>query len=93
MHKIVVDFFSNYPVIGALLASALWFYGGYQYLVKGKQIVGLSWQFIGVLILGAFCINAILSRAWYSLMIAVGAITVELWLIRRYRRQNRLGHT
>jgi hypothetical protein len=50
MFKIVLDFFSKHLVIAALLASILWFYGGYQYLVKGKQIVGLSWQFIGVLV-------------------------------------------
>jgi hypothetical protein len=93
MYKIVFDFFSQHLVIADLLASALWFYGGYQYLVTGKQIVGLSWQFIGVLVLGAFCVNAILSTNWYNLIVAVGAIAVELWLIRRYMRENPLGHT
>jgi hypothetical protein len=66
MYKIVLDFFSTHLVIAALLASALWFYGGYQYLVKGKQIVGLLWQVIGALVLDALCVNAILSRSWYS---------------------------
>lgn len=61
--------------------------------MKGKQIVELSWQFIGVLVLGAFCVNAILSRNWYSLIVAVGAIAVELWLIRRYGCENHLGRT
>jgi len=93
MYKVVLDFFSKHLVIAALLASALWFYGGYQYLAKGKRIVGLSWQFIGVLVLGAFCVNAILSRNWYSLIVAVGAIAVELWLIRRYGSENHISHT
>ena len=93
MYKIVLDFFSKHLVIAALLASALWFYGGYQYIVKGKQIVGLSWQLIGVLVLAAFCINAVLSKSWYSLIVALGAITVELWLIRRYRRENHVGRS
>jgi hypothetical protein len=88
MFKVVLDFFSEHLVIAALLASALWFYGGYQYLEKGKQIVGLSWQFIGVLVLGAFCINAVLSKSRYSLIVALAAITVELRLIRRYWREN-----
>jgi hypothetical protein len=92
MYEIVLNFFSKHLVMAALLASALWFYGGYQYLEKGNQIVGLSWQFIGVLVLVAFCVNAILSGNWYSLIVAVGAIAVEVWLIRRYRRENRLGH-
>jgi hypothetical protein len=93
MYKIILDFVSNHLVIAALLASALWFYGGHQYLVKGKQIVGLSWQFIGVLVLGFFCVNAVLSRNWYSMVVALGAIIVELWLIRRYRRESHLGRT
>jgi hypothetical protein len=45
------------------------------------------------LVLGAFCVNAILSTNWYNLIVAVGAIAVELWLIRRYMRENPLGHT
>ncbi len=83
MYKIVFDFFSKNLIIGALLASTLWFYGGYQYVAKGKQMVGRSWQFIGVLVLCAFCVNAIFSRSWCSLVVAVGAIAVELCLIRR----------
>lgn len=93
MYKIIVDFLSNHLVIAALLASALWFYGGHQYLVKQKQIVGLSWQFIGVSVLGAFCVNAVLSRNWFSMIVALGAIIVELWLILRYAREKRLDHT
>jgi hypothetical protein len=91
MYKTVLYFFSKHLVIAALLASTFWFYGGYQYLVKRKKIVGLSWQFIGVLVLGAFCVNAILSRNWYGLIVAVGAIAGELWLVRR-GRENHLGH-
>ncbi len=93
MYKIVIDFLSKHLVLAALLASALWFYGGHQYFVKGKQAVGLSWQVIGVLVLGAFCVNAVLSGSWYSLIVALGAIALELWLIRRYVGENHLGHT
>jgi hypothetical protein len=88
MYRTILDFFSKHLVVAALLASALWFYGGYQDLVKGGRIAGFSWQFIGVLVLGAFCVNAVLSRSWYSLFIALGAIAVELWLIRRYWRED-----
>jgi hypothetical protein len=45
--------------------------------------VGVLWQVIGVLILVAFCGNALLTRAWFSLPIAVAAILVEVWLMRR----------
>ena len=93
MYKTILDFFSKHLVVAALLASALWFYGGYQNLVKGKRNAGLSWQCIGVLVLGAFCVNAVLSSSWYSLIIALGAIVVELWLIRRYWREDHLGRT
>jgi hypothetical protein len=88
MVKFVLDYFSEHLAFAALLVSAVWFFGGYQYVVKGKRMVGLSWQFIGVIVLAAFCVNAILSRSWYSLIIVLGAITVELLLIRRYWREN-----
>jgi hypothetical protein len=93
MYKLILDFLSKHLVIAALLASALWFYGGHQYLGKGKQITGLAWEFIGVLVLAAFCVNAILSKDWYSLIVALGAITVELWLIGRYWRENNPGRS
>lgn len=84
MGKIVLDFFSEHLAIPALLVSGLWFYGGYQYLTKEKHVVGLSWQFIGVAVLAAFGSNAVLSGSWYSLVVILVAITVELLLIRRY---------
>jgi hypothetical protein len=91
MYKVVHDFFSDHLVFAALLVSALWFYAGYQDLVKAKHFVGLSGQFIGVAVLGAFCVNAVLSRSWHSLIVALGAIAVELLLIRRYWREKHLG--
>lgn len=91
MYTVLVDFFLKHLVIAALLASAFWFYGGYQYVAKGKQIVGIAWQLIGVFLLGAFCVHAAFSRGWFSLIVALAAITTELWLIRRGIRQ-RLNH-
>jgi hypothetical protein len=86
----VVDFFSKHLVLAALLVSALWFYGGYQYLVRAKRAVGLSWQFIGVAVLVAFCVSAFRSGSWYSLIVILGAIALELLLIRRYWRERRV---
>jgi hypothetical protein len=91
--KFILDFFSNHLAVTALLVSGLWFYCGYQYLVRAKRIVGLSWQFIGVAVLIAFCVNALLSGSWYSLIIVLGAVIVELLLIRRYWREKHLGHS
>jgi hypothetical protein len=88
----VVDFFSKHLVVAALLVSSLWFYGGYQYIVKKKPTVGLSWQLIGVAVLFAFCLNAVLSANWPSLAIALGTIAVELLLIWRYWRERRAEH-
>jgi hypothetical protein len=68
MAKLILDYFSGHLALAAVFVSALWFYGGYQYVVKEKRIVGLSWQFIGVAVLAAFCVNAVLSRSWYSLI-------------------------
>ena len=87
MYKTIVDYLSSHLLVAALVASGLWFYGGYQYLGKKNQVGGFAWQVIGVLLLGAFCINAILSGRWYSLVIALGLIAVELCLIRRFWRE------
>jgi len=93
MYRTLIDFFSNHLIVPALTASALWFYGGHQYLVKGHKGAGFSWQFIGVFLLGAFCVNALLSGSWYSLIVALGALVVELWMIRQYWREDHLDHT
>jgi hypothetical protein len=83
MYTIILDFLSNHLVMAALLVSAMLFYSGYQFLEKGNRTAGLGWQFIGVLVLIAFCYNAVVSRAWYSLIIAVAVMITEIWLIRR----------
>jgi len=90
MYTTIVDYLSTHLVVAALAASGLWFYAGYQYLTKKNRIGGFAWQMIGVFLLGAFCVHAILSGGWYSLIIALAAITVELWLIRRQWRENNL---
>lgn len=91
MAKFILGYFSDHLAFAALLVSGLWFYGGYQYIVRAKRMVGLSWQFIGVAVLAAFCVNAVLSRSWYSLIVVLGAIAVELWLIRRYWGEKACG--
>jgi hypothetical protein len=90
MYKFIVDFLSNHMVVMAMLASLGWFYAGYKDFLRGKQIVGSAWQMIGVLLLLIYSINAALSKEWYSLIIAASGMSVELWLIRRCWRENRL---
>jgi hypothetical protein len=90
MYTTIVDYLSTPLVAAALVASGLWFYAGSQYLAKKNRIGGFAWQIIGVFLLGAFCVHAVLSRGWYSLIIALAALTVELWLIRRQWRENHL---
>jgi hypothetical protein len=93
MVKLVLNYFSEHLVLAALLVSGLWFYGGYQYISKAKRIVGLSWQFIGVAVLAAFCVNAARSGSWYSLVVILAAIAAELLLIRRYWREGQGKHS
>ncbi len=87
----MIEFFSNHLVLAALTASGLWFYAGHQDVVKGRYGTGLSWQIIGVVILGLYALNAAVSRSWISLMIAIAGVTIELWLIRRFWRERQLG--
>jgi hypothetical protein len=87
MYKFIMNFMSDHLVLGALLASVLWFYGGHQYLASGKRSGALGWQTIAVLILVAFCVNAILNRAWLSLAVALGAMLAEIWIIGKWWRQ------
>ena len=88
MYTTTVDYLSTHLVVAALVASGMWFYAGYQYLAKKNRIGGFAWEFLGVFLLGAFCVHAILSGLWYSLIIALVAITLELWLIRRQWRED-----
>jgi hypothetical protein len=73
------EFLRQHIVVAALLASAAWFYAGQQYLTKGNG-AGLLWQGIGILL---FCISAIVSKEWASLVVATIATFAEGWLIHR----------
>jgi len=81
--SLVTNFFSEHLIVTALLASGLWFYCGYEDIKKARTATGLSWQLIGVLLLIAFSVHAVLSKAWYSLATALLGIIVEVQLIRR----------
>jgi CHASE2 domain-containing sensor protein len=88
MLKSIHDFMNEHLILAALLVSAAWLVAGYQDHVRRKgPSVFLWWTVVAVLVLFAFCINAILTGAWLSLAIAVAAILAEIWLIRRWYRQ------
>lgn len=82
----ITSFFKAHLVLLALAASAGWFYAGNQYFAKGNLVGALLWEAIAILVLIAFCINTMLSPAtsWVSLTIAIVAIGVEVWLIKRW---------
>lgn len=84
---------NEHLILAALLVSAIWLVAGYQDHVRRKRPGAfLWWTLIAVLVLFAFCINAILTGAWLSLAIAVAAILAEIWLIRKWYRQEGLDH-
>jgi hypothetical protein len=81
----IVEFFKTHIIVMALVASAAWFYAGYDYLRKGNPVGAVLWEIIAVLILIAFCVSVVLSStgSWLSFAVAIVAISVELWLMRR----------
>jgi hypothetical protein len=81
--SLVTTFFSEHLIVTALLASGLWFYCGYADVKKGRTATGISWQLIGVLLLIAFSVHAVLSKSWYALATALLGIITEVQLIRR----------
>ncbi len=78
----VVGFLSRHSILLALVISALWFYAGHQDLTKDKS-AGFLWEGIGVLLLVAFRIRAILAKEWLNLVVAAIAICAEIWLMQR----------
>jgi hypothetical protein len=82
----ITSFFKAHLILLALAASAGWFYAGNQYFAKGNLVGALLWEAIAVLLLVAFCVNAILSptTSWISFAIAIVAIGVEVWLVKRW---------
>jgi len=87
----IFEFLSNHLVLVALTASAGWFYAGHQYLQKGNLVAAFLWQSIAVLLLIAFCVNVVLSasKSWFSFTLAIAALGVEIWLMKRWLRQER----
>jgi hypothetical protein len=84
-------FLSNHLVLVALTASIGWFYAGHQYLQKGNLVGAFLWQGIAVLVLIAFCVNLVLSasKSWFSFALAIAAIGVEIWLMKRWLGRER----
>jgi hypothetical protein len=89
VYTILSNLLSKYPVLPALLISAAWFYAGHKYLVEGNIVVAFLWQGIGVLFLIALCTNVVLSgnKSWVNLAVALVAIGVEIWIIKRWWRR------
>lgn len=87
----IVEFLNKHLVLIALTASAAWFYAGKDYFRKGNPVGAFLWQGIAVLILIAFCVNVVLSasKSWFSITLAIAAIGVEIWLMKRWLRQER----
>lgn len=85
----IVEFLKAHVVLMALAASAAWFYAGRDYFRKGNVVGAFLWEGIAVLILIVFCVGALLSpnRSWLSFTVALAAIGVEVWLMRRWLRQ------
>ena len=81
----ILGFFKTHVVVMALIASAAWFYAGYDYLRKGNLIGAVLWEVIAVLVLIAFCVSVVVSStgSWFSFVVAMVAIGVEIWLIGR----------
>jgi hypothetical protein len=77
--------FSPYTILGALLASGLWFYAGYQQFRRqeGRKGSAFFWQAVGVWILIAYCIGALAWRTWVGLLLAVAALSLEIWVMNR----------
>ena len=87
----IFEFLSNHLILVALTASAGWFYAGHQYLQKGNLVGAFLWQGIAVLVLVAFCVNLALSasKSWFSFTLAIAGIGAEIWLMKRWLRQER----
>jgi hypothetical protein len=81
------SFFSRHLVFAAILVSALWFYSGHQFVAKGRKGVALAWEVIAVLVLLAYCVNAIITRDWLSLVVAFCFVALEVWLMMKYARR------
>ena len=89
----VPSFFSRHLIFAAVLVSALWFYSGHQFVAKGRKGVALAWEAIAVLVLLAFCVNAIITRLWLSLAVALCFVALEVWLMKRYGGRVNSGDT
>ncbi len=91
MYTIISDLLSRYPVIPALIISAVWCYAGYRYLGERKVVGAFLWSGVGVAFLIALYVNLVLSgnNSWVNLVVAVLAIGVEIWIIKNWwRREN-----
>ena len=86
----LTDFLGGHLVLGVLLASAGWFFGGYwdfqQGLKHHKEKEGFFWAGVGIFILAAYSVGALFSRMWLDSFLAVAGISLETWHWKHWRQ-------
>jgi hypothetical protein len=85
----VAELFSKHLVFPAFVISFLWFYSGHEYVTKGKKGAGLVWEVVAILVLLAYCVNAIITKSWLSLVAAICLIALQVWLLLSDMGQSR----
>jgi hypothetical protein len=96
----VYKFFSQHPVLIYLLGSVFslfsacrdWKLPRETYFWQGTPRFELGtyfWQAMAILLLVAFCVQAILQGMWISLSVAVVAIVAEIWWMKKWWARQR----
>jgi len=80
----VDEFFRTHPAMAILLASGAIFYGGYQYLGKGKKQGAFLWMLWAAVMSFAFSIGALACKMWVAALTSLVLFVVQVLLMKRW---------
>jgi hypothetical protein len=94
--KAFTDIWHAHPVLQALTAivvAALWGWGGFQSIRKGKTSTGTSWIVISFAILTVATVGFVVDRSWPGAVISVVGLLAGAAVVAKYYNAANHGST
>jgi hypothetical protein len=80
----VDQFFRAHPAVAIMLASGGIFYGGYQYLARGRKTGAFLWMSCAAVMSFGFSIGALACRMWTAGLTASALLGGQVWLMKHW---------
>ncbi len=83
MMSALSNFAAQHPALGGIVVSLAWFLAGQQSFSNKNHDGAIAWQCMAVMIVLIASGWAVVKGEWFGLIVAIGALYIEVRSIRR----------